>query len=173
MKQSKLIIIPLLFTGIAFGQYWDVIWKDWNLTGDDWDVTLISEETYSSVILHKLEGNVLYVWQDGESKWIPVEMIKEIRLRRCLRVHKTYVFGGLGAGLGFLAYLTLLEAIGEAEVIVFPPAILFAFLGGVIGSGVGLLADLAYLVPTIIHKYNLSQMTTEEKVKTIQKILNK
>ena len=163
MKQLILNIVVLLLGGFAFGQ---------NVAFDQkWDVTLVSGQRYSSVHLDRLEAiahsnvMVLVVLEDSKSKRVPVDMIKEIRFHRRKRLPRFCLCGGVPALAGFIVVNLVGRDGGNGWGYFYLMYYAAVFTG--IGAGVGLLADLFYW----FDKYDLSQMTTEKKVETIQHIL--
>ena len=165
-KGLKLSAIILLLAGVAFGQ--------------QWTMTLTSGQEYPYVMLKRLEGDTLYFDVSNaeallvQSSTVLLTQIEEIRFRSSK--HRGFLYTrAMGCAVG---------CVGGALVSVALISFVDTYLGGDFAQG------FLYLLPTgplvggiiggvvggrvqVMGTYDLSQRTTEEKVKTIQQILAK
>ena len=153
MKRLKLILIILFLVCTTFGQ--------------QWRISLTSGDTYHPVTLDSLKGNTLVFHHrlTGISTSIPLERISFLEFlelespKMFKRFFCCFPAGFMAGGMATARFITYSGS--------YP--VLVGFAAGLFAAVV----DAKLTAKSGNIGYNLSQMTTEEKMKTIQEIMEK
>ncbi|MEE9167748.1 MAG: hypothetical protein V3U24_09875 [Candidatus Neomarinimicrobiota bacterium] len=154
-------LIIVLLTGCLFGQRWDV--------------TLTSGQTYANVRIDDVHDGALLFQVDFYQVSVPVDAIAQVNYQSQFGLHLWGFLGGLAGGYaGYLLGKVFEEKIFEMPlepredpIVLFPTA-----TGTVLGTVFG--ADFARQTGRAIDRreYDLSSMAPEERLTTIEYILN-
>ena len=175
MNHLKSILIYFFLSTVALAQ--------------SWSLALTTGKTYANIDLNRLVGDSLYVVEAGETKPIPVDVIKEIR--HTYKITREFNRAG-GCALGFLGFLTGFgigvssvpepEETGVEWLVPIEPIVSIDYVfsrlaAGLAGGTVGFIAGSligGYLLGGATFEeiiYDLSQMSNEERIETLRRIL--